>query len=59
MTAADEKILRGLDRQTLLALANSLQAIAKAQVSAGKKLTAKEQEIFNRATAQLPSLNRS
>ncbi|WP_177341008.1 hypothetical protein [Comamonas thiooxydans] len=59
MTDADEKMLRGLDRQTILALANSLHAIAKAQVSAGKKLTAEEQEIFNRVTAQLPSLNRS
>ena len=57
MTNAQE-ILRSVDRQILLAYANSLSAIAKAQVSAGKKPTAKEQEILDRATALLPSLDR-
>lgn len=52
----DEEKLAAMPRDDILALAESLHAVAKAQVVAGKKLSAEEQVIFDRATRELPRL---
>lgn len=51
-----DEALRQLPPATILALAESLHAITKAQVAAGKKLTPREQMILDEADALLPKL---
>lgn len=52
-----EELLAKLPQQDILALAGSLTAIVNAQVAAGKKLTAEEAAILERANGRLTPRN--